>query len=148
MRERRAREFRRWRSVRMEGLRVRSVENEDEDENEGIGGVEVGTRLGMDGSITPEPARGRFNGMGRENEEEERRLVRAWVRFSRERRVREMDWRDEFDEDRVGEENFDGMDLTERTERGRGTGRGRIMDEGHEEHRVVRFGLLARTPEP
>lgn len=130
----------------MEGLRVGSVENEDE--NEGIEGVEVGARLGMDGSITPELARGRFNGMGRESEEEERRLVRAWVRFSRERRVREMDWRDEFDEDRVGEENFDGMDLVERTERGRGTGRGRIMDGGEEEHRVVGFGLLARTPEP
>lgn len=70
--------------------------------------VDGGADLGMDGAITPDFARWRLDGAEdvAEVEPTERRLVREWAHLSRSRRPREVDWRDEFDEDRVGEENF------------------------------------------
>jgi hypothetical protein len=110
MRERRAREWGRWRGVRMETLRNSAVERRrdvPDDEEE----VDIMRGMGTGGAITPEFARQRFDGMEEGEERAERRLVHDWAQFSHERRIREVDWRDEFDEDRVGEENFGDGDL-------------------------------------
>lgn len=111
MRERRAREFERWRSARMEALREagggRAMEPEEGDADTG---TDLGTDFDFDlgGTITPEFAgqRLRFDGQDGETEQTDRRLVTEWRQFSRSRRPREVDWRSGFDEDRVGDENF------------------------------------------
>lgn len=125
--ERRAREFGRWRGVRLEAGRARSggrrERGGEEDAEEGGGimeaGGDIGLGTGMDGATNPEFARLglRFEGpddglAGPEPEHTQQRLIREWAQFSSLRRRSRpggegrLDWRDEFDEDRVGEENF------------------------------------------
>ena len=129
LRERRAREFGRWRTARMESLR--EPETDDAEAETGMGVV-------TDGSITPGLAVRRSEGQDHDTEQREQRLVRGWAQFSRSRWPREVHWRDEFDEDRVGEENFEAPDLLER--RGN-AGRRRTTSEGEE------VAVMARTPE-
>lgn len=93
----------------MESLRGSNVRNADQEEGDERGNaMDRGVDLGMDGAITPDFARWRLDGAEdvAEGEPTGRRLIREWAHFSRSRRSREVDWRDEFDEDRVGEENF------------------------------------------
>ncbi|KAF7510100.1 hypothetical protein GJ744_006999 [Endocarpon pusillum] len=159
VRERRAREFGRWRHVRMEAFRgsaVRGLEAEGEEGEGEDAAVIVG--LEMDGAITPEFAARRLRFDGQDGNDDanveadgqtERRLGREWARFSRMGRQREvtLNWRDEFDEHRVGEENFETADMLE--ERRRRDGRERRMGDGAEGEgpNVVGFAVVETTPE-
>ncbi|ERF71749.1 hypothetical protein EPUS_01664 [Endocarpon pusillum Z07020] len=160
MRERRAREFGRWRHVRMEAFRgsaVRGLEGEREEGEGGDAAVTVG--LEMDGTITPEFAARRLrfdrqDGNGDDAVEAdgqtERRLIREWARFSRMGRQREVtvDWRDEFDEHRVGEENFETADMLDERRRRRDGREGRMGDGAEGEGpNVVGFAVVETTPE-
>lgn len=103
-RERRAREYGRWMNARMESLRGSVGRAVDEEQGDAEAGLVIGS--GVDGEITPDFARRRFDVQDDEAEQTGRRLTRALAHSSRSRRLREVDWRDEFEEDRVGEENF------------------------------------------
>jgi hypothetical protein len=156
MREQRAREAVRWRSVRMEALRGQPVtahgrgeDREDEgDDDLGVGDG-TGMDIGMDRAITPAFARNRFGDMAEGEEQAERRMIRDWAQVSRSRMAREVDWRDEFNEDRVGSENFEGLEVggrrTERVGGRRGVRRATTDEEADDG--VVGFTVLARTPE-
>ena len=119
MRERRAREFARWRDARMESLRSeggRGRDNEDDDDDDT--GVDAGLDEDTDGgAMTAELDAQRLvtwdNRHGEaEAERAERGLPGEWAQLESSRRQRHaVDWRDEFDEHRVGEENFGLMDL-------------------------------------
>jgi hypothetical protein len=115
MRERRAREFARWRIARMESLRSEGGRRRGNDDD---AGEDAALDLDVDGgAMTPELDARRL-GMWDDGDEEaeaeqtERGSPREWVQLERSRRQwHAVDWRDEFDEHRVGEENFGLMDL-------------------------------------
>jgi hypothetical protein len=115
MRERRAREFARWRDARMESLRSEGGRPDNEvDDDDDTGGVDVNTN---GEAMTPELTAqrlGRWDDRQEEAETEraERGLPGEWAQLESSRRQRHaVDWRDEFDEHRVGEENFGLTDL-------------------------------------
>ena len=115
------------------------------DGEEGGAGVEAeaGIGFGTDGTITPQFAGRRFDGHDEVAEQAERRLIREWAQFARSRRPMEAGWRNEFDEDRVGEENFEAMPVFERRRRRR-----TATDDGEHDPRRVGFAVMATTPEP
>lgn len=127
----------------MESLRG-STGREVGEEEDGAGvEAEADVDLGVDGTLTPQFAGRRFDGEDETAERAERRLIREWAQFTTSGRPLEADWRNEFDEDRVGEENFDAMAVSER--RGRRT---TATDGGDGDGRHVGFGVMATTPEP
>lgn len=128
----------------MGSLRGSVARGIDDEDAEGDAAVD----LDMDGAITPEftGRRLRFDGEDAEAERTERRLIREWAQFSRSRRQRDVDWRDEFDEHRVGEENFGTMDLVERRRDG-GRRTRTISEEEEEEPGIVEFAVMRTTPE-
>ena len=140
----------------MEALREQAVTAQatgEDVEEEGDDGLGVDQGTGMDRATTPVFARNRFNDMVEGEERAERRLIREWAQVSRSRLAREVDWRDEFDEDRVGSENFEGLELGERmTERNGGRRRiRRATTDGDDEegdNGGFGFAVLVRTPEP
>lgn len=155
-REQRTREFERWRIVRMEALRgqaatVQAVGDDSEEERDA--GLGVDEDIGVDtGAVTPTFARNRLDDMAEGEEAAERRLIREWAQISRSRMAREVDWRDEFDEDRVGSENFEGLDLEDRRGGRVVGGRRRIRrdptdEEDEEVDGVIGLAVMARTPE-
>lgn len=135
----------------MEALRGSAVRGSEAEGEEGEG---------EDAAVIPEFARRRlrFDGQDGNGDDDveaagqtERRLIREWARFSRMGRQREVpvDWRDEFDEHRVGEENFEAADMLEERRRRRADGRERRMGDGAEAEGpdVVGFAIVDRTPE-
>lgn len=120
-------------------VRTATAEEEGNAEEEAVMGLE------MDGVITPEFAGRRFDGQDVEAEQTERRLVREWRQFSGTRRAQEVDWRDEFDEDRAGEENFEAPNLVGR--RNRNGEQRRTTSEAEDDFGRIEFAMMARTPE-
>jgi hypothetical protein len=115
MRERRAREFARWRIARMESLRSEGGRRRDNDDD---AREDAALDLDVDGGAMTSELDARRLGMWDDGDEEaeaeqtERGSPREWVQLERSRRQwHAVDWRDEFDEHRVGEENFGLMDL-------------------------------------
>lgn len=140
MRERRAMEFGRWRTVRMESLRGRGMGEEAEEADVDIG---VGRHMTVDRGSSPAFDRPRDAGV--EEQPDQRLSMQEGTRIittSSGSPPRQVDWRDEFDEDRVGEENFEILDFSDR----RGRGRGHTADEGDEMEEG--FAAMARTPTP
>jgi hypothetical protein len=136
MRERRAREFARWRDARMESLRREggrgrnNGDDDDDDDDDDDGDDDAGENAGLDaddadtgGAMTPELDAQRLvtlddrqvearAELAERAERAERGLMGERARLESSRRQRHaVDWRDEFDEHRVGEENFGLMNL-------------------------------------
>lgn len=94
----------------MESLRSEGGRGRDHDDDDT--GEDAALHLDVDGgAMTPELDARRL-GMWDDGDEEAQAEQVEWVQPERSRRQRHaVDWRDEFDEHRVGEENFGLMDL-------------------------------------
>jgi hypothetical protein len=113
----------------------------DIDEDEVNGDTELNLRMPADGTTTPEFTRRRFRDQDVEPEQTERRLIREWAQFSRATRPQSINWRDEFDEDRVGAENFEALNLDQRRAGTRRT----AVDAEQEELGFVEFAAVGET---